>query len=211
MFDDFARQWTPLLPSADITADPRQVRVAGENLVAWRDERGRPAVLLDRCSHRGVELSLGKRVEGGALACPFHGWEFGGDGTCTRIPFNPDIQGGRRNATALPVVEEAGYVWVFTGFDVTDADPRPNYADTLAMTDGVVRWDHWEEWNCHWTRAMENMLDFPHLPYVHRTTIGRFVRAKMTRDSRLRMTVEHTATGFASRSAVDDHDPSATP
>lgn len=34
MFDDVARQWTPLLPSADITADPRQVRVAGENLVA---------------------------------------------------------------------------------------------------------------------------------------------------------------------------------
>jgi phenylpropionate dioxygenase-like ring-hydroxylating dioxygenase large terminal subunit len=28
-------------------------------------------------------------------------------------------------------------------------------------------------WRAHWTRVMENMLDMPHLPFVHRKTIGR--------------------------------------
>jgi phenylpropionate dioxygenase-like ring-hydroxylating dioxygenase large terminal subunit len=74
---------------------------------------------------------------------------------------------------------------------------------------GLTRHDHWEEWDCHWTRAMENMLDFPHLPFIHRTTIGRFVLSKMHRDSRLHLTVTDTAYGFALESRVDDHPPSA--
>lgn len=213
MFDGFARQWTPLLPSSDITRTPRQVRVAGENLVAWRDNAGRAGVLLDRCPHRSVALSEGKRTDDGNLACAFHGWEFATDGACAYIPFNPKGE-QRRGATALPVVEEKGYVWVFTGFDVGPDDPRPNAAETLAPTAGsgerVTRWDYWEEWNCHWTRAMENMLDFPHLPFLHRTTIGRFVRAKMTRDSVLNMAVEKTDYGFESLTGVDEHPPAAT-
>jgi phenylpropionate dioxygenase-like ring-hydroxylating dioxygenase large terminal subunit len=28
-------------------------------------------------------------------------------------------------------------------------------------------------WQVHWTRAMENMLDSPHLPFVHKGSIGR--------------------------------------
>ena len=208
MFAGFARQWTPLLPSADVTATPRQVRVAGEDLVTWRDNEGRAAVLLDRCPHRSVNLSLGKRTPAGRLACPFHGWEFGGDGTCAYIPFNPGAAADRKRAAALPTVEEYGYVWVFTGFDVTEQDPRPNAIESL-NDPGLVRWDYWEEWDAHWTRAMENMLDFPHLPFVHRTTIGRFVRAKMTRDSVLNMTVEQTDYGFVTQTGVDEHPSSA--
>lgn len=209
MFEGFARQWTPLLPSADITATPRQVRVAGEDLMAWRDNGGRASVLLDRCPHRGVNLSLGKRTADGHLSCAFHGWEFAGDGACTYVPFSPKAAAERKSATALPVVEDYGFVWVFTGFGVTEADPRPNAAESLRRDPQMIRWDHWEEWDCHWTRAMENMLDFPHLPFVHRTTIGRFVRAKMTRESVLTMTVNHTDYGFASLTGVDDHPPGA--
>lgn len=207
-FAGFARQWTPLLPSADITTKPRQVRVAGEDLVAWRDNEGRAAVLLDRCPHRSVNLSLGKRTSQGRLACPFHGWEFGGDGTCEHIPFNPKAAVERKRATALPVVEDYGYVWVFTSFDVTDADPRPNAIESL-KDPHLVRWDYWEEWDAHGTRAMENMLDFPHLPFVHRTTIGRFVRSKMTRDSVLNLAVEKTDYGFVTQTGVDEHPSSA--
>ena len=90
MFDGFAGQWTPLLPAAQVTARPRRVRVAGEDLVVWRPGAGvLPGVLLDRCPHRGVSLSLGQPADGGALACAFHGWEFGPDGACRHVPFNP--------------------------------------------------------------------------------------------------------------------------
>ena len=117
MFDGFARQWTPLLPSAEITTTPRRIKVAGEDLVAWRPQPDAlPGVLLDRCPHRGVSLALGKRTDDGSLACAFHGWEFRPDGGCAHIPFNPDAARSRLGATALPVRETAGFVWVFTGF-----------------------------------------------------------------------------------------------
>ena len=238
MFDGFARQWTPLLPSAEITTTPRRIKVAGEDLVAWRPQPDAlPGVLLDRCPHRGVSLALGKRTDDGSLACAFHGWEFRRDGGCAHIPFNPDAARSRLGATALPVRETAGFVWVFTGFAGEGSDPATDASDSNDPHDvsdpgtpstpsdpsdlgepnvheqlgdpGLTRHDHWEEWDCHWTRAMENMLDFPHLPFIHRTTIGRFVLSKMHRDSRLHLTVTDTAYGFALESRVDDHPPSA--
>jgi len=215
VFDGFARQWTPLLPSGEITTAPRRLRVAGEDLVMWRPQPGSlPGVLLDRCPHRGVSLAQGRRTDDGALACAFHGWEFGSDGGCRYIPFNPDAPRQRLGATALPVRETAGFVWVFTGFpqqgvgDGASGLGEPNVHEQLGDPN-LTRHDHWEEWNCHWTRAMENMLDFPHLPFIHRTTIGRFVLSKMHRESRLHLTVTDTAYGFALESRVDEHPPSA--
>lgn len=34
------------------------------------------------------------------------------------------------------------------------------------------------DWRVHWTRVMENMLDAPHLPYVHAKTIGKRLRSR---------------------------------
>ncbi len=209
MFEGFARQWTPLLPVAQVTARPRQVAVAGVELVAWRGPDGQIGVLVDRCPHRGVALSLGKALPDGSLACGFHGWEFGPDGGCRHIPFNPEARRDRFAARALPVVVAAGYVWVFTGFDPRGAElDGPAYSGLLDDP-ALVRFDHVEEWDCHWTRAMENMLDFPHLPYVHRSTIGRFVSARQHRDSRLRFDLTDTPTGFKFGARLDDGDPSA--
>lgn len=205
MFADFARQWTPLTTAAALKNRPQRIVLAGTPLVAWRDNQGRPAVLLDRCPHRGVSLALGTRTHDGRLACGFHGWEFDGAGTCQHLPFNPDADRGKRDATALPVREKGGLIWVFTGVDPTD---EPVYADHLDDP-SLTRFEHLEAWDCHWTRAMENMLDFPHLPYVHRSTIGRFVRAKQTRASKLTFDLQSTDYGFRSGARVDDAAPSA--
>ena len=206
MFDGFARQWTPLAPVDDVRAEPRRIRIAGEDLVAWRSPDGEVGVLLDRCPHRGVSLALGSPCPNGSLACGFHGWEFGPDGACRHIPFNPDARLERFAATRLPVVVAGGFVWVFTDFE---APPQPpTYSAVLdgptEATGPLARMDHVEEWDCHWTRAMENMLDFPHLPYVHRSTIGRFVRRRQRRDSRLSYDLVETVDGFRFGSRVDD-------
>ena len=205
MFDGFARQWTPILPSPAVKAAPQRSVVAGEAVVVWRDKAGKASVLLDRCPHRGVSLALGTRTPDGDLACGFHGWEFGADGGCRHLPFNPDTNRATRGATALPSREVGGLLWVFTGFD-PDAEPTvaPHLSDPT-----LTRFDYAEEWDCHWTRAMENMLDFPHLPYVHRTTIGRFVRGKQRRDSRLNYDIAPTDYGFQFGTRVDDSPPGA--
>lgn len=206
MFEDFARQWTPLVTSASVKKTPQRVVIAGQAVVVWRGPDGRVSVLIDRCPHRGVSLALGSCTPDGHLACGFHGWEFDADGACVHIPFNPTAGLESRSATALPSREIGGLIWVYTGFG---PDHEPMMAEHL-LDRSLARFEYVEEWDCHWTRAMENMLDFPHLPYVHRTTIGRFVRSKQRRDSTLTFDLADTDYGFSFGTRVDDNPPGAS-
>jgi phenylpropionate dioxygenase-like ring-hydroxylating dioxygenase large terminal subunit len=189
MFSGFAGVWTPIVPSRSLGKKPLALRLADEPVALFRDGDGRVGALIDRCPHRGVALSLGRVNERGCLECPFHGWSFARDGACVNIPLNvmPADKRERYAATGLPVRESGGLIWVFTGTD--SAGTEPSVPEALTEP-GWTRWIHDEVWNAHWTRAMENMLDTPHVPFVHRRTIGRAMRARMRPDSVLRMTVE---------------------
>jgi phenylpropionate dioxygenase-like ring-hydroxylating dioxygenase large terminal subunit len=157
--------------------------LAGERIVLFRDAGGAAAALIDRCPHRGVALSLGRRTPEGCVACPFHGWQFDAAGRNVHVPFNPNAKRETLGATALPVREIGGLIWAHTG---TDVSSEPNVPDALLRDD--VRITTLErDWNAHWTRAMENMLDYAHLPFVHRTTIGRDIAKKMTPETTLDM------------------------
>src|SRR6478609_7483539 len=50
------RYWHPISLSADVTTTPQKVRILGEDLILFRDGRGRPGLLTPRCSHRGTSL-----------------------------------------------------------------------------------------------------------------------------------------------------------
>jgi phenylpropionate dioxygenase-like ring-hydroxylating dioxygenase large terminal subunit len=201
MFEGIANVWTPILPARELGRKPKAVELAGEAVVLFRDGRGGVGAMLDRCPHRGVKLSLGRVTEDGGLECPFHGWCFDRGGACVRVPLNepPAHEQVRRAAVALPARDVGGLVWVFTG---ATAPGEPDVPEALTQP-GWARWLHYEDWNCHWTRAMENMLDMPHVPFVHRTTIGRLQRAAMRRDSVMRIQLEETALGFRIRSELD--------
>lgn len=171
MFQDFAHVWTPAAFSSQVRADrPLQVTIAGTRLVLFRDRTGAPAALLDRCPHRGVALSLG-RVEDGCVQCPFHGWTFDRAGRCVRVPWNPDAKRASLGALALSTRELAGHVWVYTSVDGEPAE-EPTVHESLLADDARLTGIEMS-WRTHWTRAMENMLDWPHLPFVHRATIGK--------------------------------------
>jgi phenylpropionate dioxygenase-like ring-hydroxylating dioxygenase large terminal subunit len=169
LFGDAAELWFPAEHARRLGSKPRQVWVAGEAIALFRDHQGRAHALLDRCPHRGVALSLGQVREDGCLECPFHGWRFAGDGACTKVPLNPEAKRERLGVQALPTIERGGMVWVFTGSEPSDEPRVPEWlerSDLRRRIQEVV-------FDCHWTRAMENMLDTPHLPWVHRRTIGR--------------------------------------
>jgi phenylpropionate dioxygenase-like ring-hydroxylating dioxygenase large terminal subunit len=169
MFADFANVWTIIGDARDVQAGKLYPRsVAGERVVLFRDSSGSPAALIDRCPHRGVALSLGKLCNG-IIECPFHGWRFDGTGGNRLVPWNPDAKRELLGATALPLREINGLLWLHTG---TVADDEPAPSETLLRRDLSCTVQS-AVWHSHWTRAMENMLDMPHLPFVHRRTIGR--------------------------------------
>lgn len=186
MFDGFANVWTPALLASRLRDRPVQVELAGEKLALFRDRKGGVAAVADRCPHRGVSLSLGTVTRDGCLACPFHGWEFDRDGRCAHVPFNPDAKRERLGTVAVPAVELAGLVWIFTAPTSHAPPSAPSPPDGLVRADVRRTFTH-RDWPVHWTRAMENMLDSPHVPFVHRATIGRARSKTMRRDSQMTM------------------------
>ena len=47
------RYWHPVALSSEVTDLPRKVKILGEDLLVFRDRRGRPGLLYPRCMHRG--------------------------------------------------------------------------------------------------------------------------------------------------------------
>ena len=174
LFPHFAGLWVPLCPAHALPRGrPISLVLAGERLVLFRDAQNRAVALLDRCPHRGVALSLG-RVADGLITCPFHGWRFDGTGQCRHVPWNPDAKLAALSATPLPLRKLAGLVWLYTG---RTAMGEPAVPETLLRPDIRVTAQDFT-WHAHWTRVMENMLDTPHLPFVHAKTIGRHLRGR---------------------------------
>lgn len=198
MFDNFANVWTPIGLSRDLKpGKPLARRIAGERVVFFRDAAGNAAALIDRCPHRGVALSLG-RVHGGEIECPFHGWRFDGGGRNCGVPWNPDAKLENLGATALPVREMAGLLWLYTGFAPED---EPRVSETLLSPDAVICAQS-VVWHAHWTRVMENMLDMPHLPFVHRRTIGKSL-SRRVEGARMDIFLEERDHGLHISNTVD--------
>lgn len=172
MFELMPGQWTPVLPLAEATANPVSLTVAGEELAAFRDGSGRWHALLDRCPHRSARLSRGAVMDDGTLRCAYHGWRFGGDGRCARVPLNDldDRALGRIRVPAVPVRELAGALWIFTGASATGEPVLPPSLQGPPDRFGTYT----QEWAAHWTRAVENFIDFAHPAYVHEDSIGAY-------------------------------------
>ena len=102
------RYWQPVALSEELPsrAAPVPVKILGEDLVLFRDDRGRAGLLGIRCSHRGTDLSYG-RIEDGGLRCLYHGWLYDVEGRCLEQPGEPG--GGERRHEKPPAgVEDAG-------------------------------------------------------------------------------------------------------
>lgn len=152
---------------------PLGTRRFGLDVVAWRDDQGAVVLQEDRCPHRSAKLSLGT-VEGGAIACPFHDWRFGADGACRRIP-ETGAGAPRVRVHTFAAREAHGLIWAWWGPPELAAETPLPWFENLA--EGYVQRGFHEVWPTHFTRSVENQLDYAHIPYVHRTTLGRVVKA----------------------------------
>ncbi len=162
--------WYPLAESRELKKRPLGLERLGRRFVLWRSPDGKVHAHPDRCPHLGAALS-GGRVCGDRLVCPFHGFEFTGDGQCRHMPAVG--QGGRipkgMMVASLPVLEAQGFVWLWWGA------ARESYPEPPFFALASEQWRYGTvvvDWPVHYSRAVENQLDVAHLAFVHRTTIG---------------------------------------
>ncbi len=169
-------RWYAVLPSAELpSGKPIGARRFGLPFVFWRDASGRPGAAVDICPHRGVALSTGRVVDG-CVECPFHGFRFHTEGHCTEIPAHPDRTIPKAMALgSLPVRDAHGFIWAWTGASPPPDTPIP-FFDFQGLDDSGSRFSI--DVATHYTRAIENQLDFAHLAFVHRRTIGRGLPAE---------------------------------
>src|SRR5512139_4212276 len=85
------RHWIAACLSEEVAEPdgaPVKVRLLGEDLVVFRDSKGRVGVLDERCPHRGASLAFGRNEDCG-LRCLYHGWKFGVDGEILDMSSEP--------------------------------------------------------------------------------------------------------------------------
>ena len=165
-------QWYVVLESKQLKKNKLiGITRVSEKLVFWRDENNGVNCIFDKCCHRGASLSAGKIVNN-HVECPFHGFQYDSTGKVNYIPANgknakvPD----RYRVNAYVVKEAYGFVWLWYSEEQKDIPEIPFFED---LKEGFSYGGFSETWGVHYTRAIENQLDVVHLPFVHKSTIGR--------------------------------------
>lgn len=148
------------------------VKRLNEKLALWRDSKGKIHCIYDQCCHRGASLSLGCVLED-QVQCPFHGFVYDESGKVRVIPANGKSEKvpERFKVTGYKVKDAYGFIWLWYGQQEDENIPDiPFFQD---LKSGFKYSTFSEVWPVHYTRAIENQLDVVHLPFVHKTTIGK--------------------------------------
>jgi phenylpropionate dioxygenase-like ring-hydroxylating dioxygenase large terminal subunit len=177
------RYWHPVAVSAKVEATPQNVRILGEDLIIFRDRKGRPGLLYPRCAHRGTTLYYGKCEDEG-IRCCYHGWLFSVDGRCLDQPCEPDggIHKDRVRQPWYEVQERYGMIWTYMG--PPEKKPvLPRYDTLENLEPGEVHYasgssfgaggdDTREIVPCNWLQDFENIMDPFHVPILHTSFSG---------------------------------------
>ena len=159
--------WQPIALSEELPPERplRAVRVLGQDLVLFRDEASRLALLDRDCPHRGADLAFG-RLEHGGLRCAFHGWLFGRDGRCLETPAEPEGSRlcERVRQKSYGVIEKNGVIWAYLGPGEPPALPR---LDCFAAPD-AYSFAFKGHVDCNWLQALEVGIDPAHASFLHR-------------------------------------------
>jgi nitrite reductase/ring-hydroxylating ferredoxin subunit len=159
--------WFIACAATELGTAPKPLIIQDLPLVLFRDERGAAATLLDRCPHRNVPLSGGRVRDDGTLECPYHGWRFGRDGVCQRIPslLGP-LPIGASDTPSFPTLEQDGWVWVYMTPGAMPESRPHRFALLDAPGYTSVRQSMLAEASMH--AVIENALDVPHTAFLHK-------------------------------------------
>lgn len=143
-------------------------RLLGDLWLIFRRADGSYAMIADRCPHRFVPLSRGKRV-GDAVHCGYHGLGFDGAGACVHNPFSAEIPHGAAVRAMGAIEARHGALWFWLG-DVALADPAaiPDFAFVHGPDHvrGALVMD------ANYELIADNLMDLSHAEFLHVETFG---------------------------------------
>jgi phenylpropionate dioxygenase-like ring-hydroxylating dioxygenase large terminal subunit len=158
----FTQSWFPVCYSHEVAPGAVLGReFLDGRVVVLRDESGRAQVLSAYCAHLGVDLAHGSLHEG-RLRCPFHHWEYAGDGRCVRTG-RGDPPPPRARLFAFPTVERYGVILAFNGQETTWEVPTLSIpAHEAALYPAPARRVRCDPWT-----MLANTPDWQHFLLLH--------------------------------------------
>lgn len=174
----FGRGWYVVMLSQELAiGEIRPLHYFDRELVIYRGEDGRAAVLDAYCPHLGTHLAAnGAVVIDDTLRCPFHGWRFDGSGACVDIPYAKKIPERAKHALgSWPVVEKSGFIALWYDPDGL-GEPSWELPDVPAWgTDACGDWRFKRRRvKTQGQEIVENIVDNAHFAFVHGGRVERF-------------------------------------
>ena len=173
----YPRGWFAVAQSCEVGRAPFNVHYFGQDMVLYRGESGRVAMLDAYCPHMGTHLGMSttsatvtaeSHMEGDNIRCPFHAWRFGPDGVCNQIPYHDGPIPFAAKVRSWAVAERYGII--FCWHDAEGLAPDFGLPEFPEWDDPTwVRWqrlDHLADLN-HPIEVFDNMSDIAHLQYLH--------------------------------------------
>jgi phenylpropionate dioxygenase-like ring-hydroxylating dioxygenase large terminal subunit len=127
----FARSWVILGHESEIpnVGDFVLRNIGEDSVIVTRADSGEIHVLLNVCSHRGMEVCWADRGNQDCFKCPYHGWSFDGEGKLLGAPYERQMYGDwDKSQYGLTKAQ----VSVTNGLIFGNLDPQaPRFEDTL--------------------------------------------------------------------------------
>jgi phenylpropionate dioxygenase-like ring-hydroxylating dioxygenase large terminal subunit len=163
--------WYAVALTKDLeVGDVKPLRYFERDLVVFRTESGQAKVIDAFCPHLGAHLGHGGSVNGESIACPFHGWEFNGDGYCTDVPYaknTPPRVDGKQVIPSYETIERNDAIWVW--YHPQNQKPSFEIEEMEEFYDDGFTETHIREWviKAPIQETGENAVDKAHFAYVH--------------------------------------------
>ncbi|CAG2117751.1 unnamed protein product, partial [Medioppia subpectinata] len=198
----FPNTWIGAMPSRSLPLNAvKHFEMCGQQLVAFRGGSGAVHVLSAYCPHLGANLGIGGHVvtESGddCIQCPFHGWRFGGDGQCKRIPNlnDSDLKAVKAVVKKWQTIEKNELIYVWHHSEGSDPDHYPE--------DFLAKYGHNLSFRYYYSRHMdsnfevvgENCGDLEHFARLHGSVVPYLTTTKFSFDTT--RSADNEIAGFA--------------
>ena len=174
----FSKTWQ-VLGRAEQVANPGQFVtgvVAGEPIVAVRGQDGALRAFYNVCRHHAAKVVTEPCGSASLLHCPYHGWNYGLDGSLKGMPEFDGVKNFERRENGLvPVKAEIWEAFVFVNLD-PQAASLPTFLGGLATRCaplGLSQLHYFAtktyDIACNWKVFVDNYLDGGyHVPHLHK-------------------------------------------
>jgi phenylpropionate dioxygenase-like ring-hydroxylating dioxygenase large terminal subunit len=168
----FPTGWFIVGFASDLAAGQvKRMHYFGEELVMFRTASGVVNVLDAYCLHLGANMGVGGTVDGEHIVCPWHGWQWRGDGTNALIPYSKIGCKQNVRVKTYPCQEWYGFIVVWHERHGRAPYWRPPVLPDLEGGEHYPLHPHSRMVNrvkVHAQMIIENAADPYHVQFVHK-------------------------------------------